>query len=56
MQKMIKDFEAQITRLIAVQAAQSQVTVESVPQVGGHDIVTPTGSWNWPEVNPAPPA
>ena len=27
----------------------------SVPRVEGHDIVTPTGSWNQPEVIPAPP-
>ena len=35
MQKMIKDFEAQITRFGAVQAAQSQLTAASVPQVEG---------------------
>ena len=55
MQKMTKGFEEQITRLGAVQAAQSQLTVASVQQVEGCDTVTPTGSCNWPEVNPAPP-
>ena len=53
--KMIKDFIQEITRLGAVQAAQIQLTVVLVPQVEGCTIVTPTGSWNWQEVNPAPP-
>ena len=52
---MIKDIEAQITLLGTVQAAQSQLIAVSVTQVEGCDMVTPTGSWNWPEVNPAPP-
>ena len=56
MQKMINDFEGQITRLGAVQAAQSHLTTVSIPGVEGHNMVTPTGSWNWPEVSPPPPA
>ena len=44
--KMIKDFEAPITRLGTVQAAQSQLTEVPVLQGEGCDMVTPTGSWN----------
>ena len=53
---MIKDFEAQITRLGVVQAAQSQMTAALVPWGEGHDIVTPTVRWNQLEVNPSSPS